>query len=121
MPAPSRKRPLDDMEQQQQQDKPAVPMDWRKPQPQNKRNMPEWYALVVFLPAARAPASISTQLLAATACCSEPVLCRVRVVDCFEKDEMADVSERLCKRKYLREGVVPEVGMGLYLQVRLCV
>lgn len=38
--------------------------------------------------------------------------------DCFVKDEYALVSEKECGTPFLREGVVPEVGMKLYMQVR---
>lgn len=40
-----------------------------------------------------------------------------RVDDCFVKDEMAKKSENLANRPFLREGVVPVVGLSLYLQV----
>lgn len=41
-----------------------------------------------------------------------------RVEDCFVKDEYALVSEEECGTPFLHEGVVPEVGMKLYMQVR---
>jgi hypothetical protein len=41
-----------------------------------------------------------------------------RVEDCFEKDEMARVTGDTLNISFLREGVVPEVDMNLYLQVR---
>jgi hypothetical protein len=40
-----------------------------------------------------------------------------RVEDCFVKDEYALVSEEECSTPFLREGVVPQVGMKLYMQV----
>ncbi len=46
-----------------------------------------------------------------------PVPLPCRVWDCYVKDDMAANNEKI-GFTMLRTGVVPEVGMGLYLQVR---